>query len=137
MPCLSIAGACAIPRTMASLLIVTQVECPLPRIPAKETTGWPLWCGECLRQFPIHLLTRVYRVASFISFSPLRMSFIPSINCLLTTCPVLRLPYSTHSPPHPPITQGLNCVACRVGGRVERLPLWSVGRRAMVCRIVQ
>ncbi|KAJ7805431.1 hypothetical protein B0H13DRAFT_2081505 [Mycena leptocephala] len=116
MPCLSIAGACAIPRTMASLLIVTQVECPLPRIPAKETTGWPLWCGECLRQ-----------VASFISFSPLRMSFIHSINCLLTTCPVLRLPYSTHLPPHPPITQGLNC----------RLPLWSVGRRAMACRIVQ
>ncbi|KAJ7858205.1 hypothetical protein B0H13DRAFT_2076270 [Mycena leptocephala] len=120
MPCLSIAGACAIPCTMASLLIVTQVECPLPRIPAKETTGWPLWCGECLRQFPIRLLTRVYRVASFISFSPLRMSFIHSIN-------LLRLPYSTHLPLHPPITQGLNC----------RLPLWSVGRRAMACRIVQ
>ncbi|KAJ7936799.1 hypothetical protein B0H13DRAFT_1946456 [Mycena leptocephala] len=111
MPCLSIAGACAIPRTMASLLIVTQVECPLPRIPAKETTGWPLWCGECLR----------HRVASFISFSPLRMSFIHSINCLLTTCPVLR-----------PELCGLSG-----RGRVERLPLWSVGRRAMACRIVQ
>ncbi|KAJ7934416.1 hypothetical protein B0H13DRAFT_1951322 [Mycena leptocephala] len=48
MPCLSIAGACAIPRTMASLLIVTQVECPLPRIPAKKTTGWPLWCESRL-----------------------------------------------------------------------------------------
>ncbi|KAJ7824931.1 hypothetical protein B0H13DRAFT_2123181, partial [Mycena leptocephala] len=72
--------ACATQRPVASLLILTLIECP--------TTGRPLWCGECLGQLPIHPLTRAYRV---------------TIRYLLTTCPVPRLSYSTHSPLHPPL----------------------------------
>ncbi|KAJ7812772.1 hypothetical protein B0H13DRAFT_2143770 [Mycena leptocephala] len=128
MPCLCTAGACAILCPVASLLIVTQVECLLPRIPAKETTRWPLWCGECLRQFPIHLLTRVYRVASFhFVFTALYVfhSFYQlSAHNLSSAASFIFYSLAATSS----ITQGLNCVACRVGGR---------GRRAMACRIVQ
>ncbi|KAJ7933474.1 hypothetical protein B0H13DRAFT_1952993 [Mycena leptocephala] len=117
MPCLCIAGACAILRPVASLLIVTQLECPLPRIPAKEITGWPLWCGECLRQFPIHLLTRVYRVASF--------HFVFAISYVFHSFYQLAASFIFYSlAAASSITQDLNCVACR-------------GRRAMACRIVQ
>ncbi|KAJ7924586.1 hypothetical protein B0H13DRAFT_1977569, partial [Mycena leptocephala] len=43
-----IAGACATQCPVVSLLILTLLECPLPRIPVKEMTERPLWCESRL-----------------------------------------------------------------------------------------